>query len=38
MFEALLNILGLAALMGLGGTVFVTVAMFVAGAMGFIDE
>jgi hypothetical protein len=38
MFDALINILGLAALMALGGTVFVAVAMFFAGVLGLVDD
>ena len=38
MFDALINILALAALAGIGGAIFVAVAMFVAGITGLMDD
>ena len=38
MFEALINILLLTALLGIGGALFVTVAMFIAGITGLMDD
>jgi hypothetical protein len=38
MFDVLVNVLTMAALMGLGGVVFVAVGMFVVGALGLRDD
>jgi hypothetical protein len=38
MFDVLVNVLTMAALMGLGGIVFVAVGMFVAGVLGLRDD
>lgn len=38
MFEAILNVLMLAALMAIGGMVFVAVGMFVVEALGLKDD
>lgn len=38
MYDTLVNVLMLAALMGAGGVVFVAVGMFVTAALGLRDE
>ena len=38
MFDAIVNVLILAALMGLGGIVFVVAGMFIAEVLGFRDD
>lgn len=38
MFDAIMNVLTLAAVMWVGGMVFVAVGMFVAGLLGFVDD
>lgn len=38
MYEALVNALTLAAIMGIGGLVFTAVGMFVVGLLGFVDD
>lgn len=38
MFDALVNVLTLAAIMGIGGMVFTAVGMFIVGLLGLHDE
>lgn len=38
MFDAILNVLTLAAVMGIGGIVFTAIGMFVVGLLGFVDD